>query len=72
VQLCPARNPRHGVSRNPDGQPGGNPPGCLGAENIFPQRLWHFGLRRLFDGLRSIDTLIWALMFVNAGGLRFR
>jgi ABC-type phosphate/phosphonate transport system permease subunit len=50
-------------------EPWWQPAGCLGAKNIFPQRLWHFGLRRLFDGLRGIDTLIRALMFVNAGGL---
>ena len=43
--------------------------GFLGAKNIIPQRLWHFGVRRLFDGLRGVDTLIWALMFVNAVGL---
>jgi len=42
------------------------PLGFPGAKNIFPQRLWHFGFRRLFDGLRGIDTLIRALMFVNA------
>jgi hypothetical protein len=30
---------------------------------------FYFGLRRLFDGLRGIDTLIWALMFVSAVGL---
>jgi phosphonate transport system permease protein len=45
------------------------PLGFLGAKNVMPQRLLHFGLRRLFDGLRGIDTLIWALMFVNAVGL---
>jgi len=45
------------------------PLGFLGAKNVIPQRLFHFGLRRLFDGLRGIDTLIWALMFVNTVGL---
>ncbi len=45
------------------------PLGFLGAKNVVSQRLFHFGLRRLFDGLRGIDTLIWALMFVNAVGL---
>ena len=31
--------------------------------------MFHFGLRRLFDGLRGVDALIWALMFVNVVGL---
>jgi phosphonate transport system permease protein len=41
----------------------------LGAKNILPQWVWHFGIRRFFDGLRGVDTLIWALMFVNTVGL---
>jgi phosphonate transport system permease protein len=45
------------------------PLGFLGAKNVIPQRLFHFGLRRIFDGLRGSDALIWALMFVNAVGL---
>jgi phosphonate transport system permease protein len=45
------------------------PLGFLGARNVVPDRLLHFGVRRLFDGVRGIDTLIWALMFVNVVGL---
>ncbi len=41
----------------------------LGAKNVVPHRLWHFGLRRCFAGIRSIDALLWALMFVNVVGL---
>jgi len=45
------------------------PLGFLGARNVLPTALLHFGVRRLFDGLRGIDTLIWALIFVSAVGL---
>ena len=45
------------------------PLGFLGARNVVPQQVFHFGLRRLFDGLRGVDALIWALMFVNVVGL---
>jgi phosphonate transport system permease protein len=45
------------------------PLGFLGARNVVPDRLLHFGVRRFFDGIRGIDTLIWALMFVNVVGL---
>jgi phosphonate transport system permease protein len=45
------------------------PLGFLGARNVVPQALFHFGLRRLFDGIRGVDALIWALMFVNVVGL---
>lgn len=45
------------------------PLGFLGARNVVPARLFHFGVRRLFDGLRGVDTLIWALIFVSAVGL---
>ncbi len=45
------------------------PLGFLGARNIIPQRVWRFCTRRLFDGLRGLDQLIWALVFVRAMGL---
>ena len=45
------------------------PLGVLGARNVIPNRVFHFGLRRIFDGLRGIDQLIWALIFVNVVGL---
>ena len=45
------------------------PLGFLGARNMVPGWLLHFTLRRSFDGLRGIDTLIWALIFINVVGL---
>ena len=45
------------------------PLGFLGAKNMVPNRIFHFGLRRLFDGIRGVDALIWALVFVNVVGL---
>jgi phosphonate transport system permease protein len=45
------------------------PLGFLGARNVLPNWLMHFGLRRMFDGVRGVDTLIWALIFVNVVGL---
>jgi phosphonate transport system permease protein len=41
----------------------------LAAKNTFPFRLPRFGVRRLMDGLRGVDQLIWALIFVRAVGL---
>ncbi len=45
------------------------PLGFLGAKNIVPNWLFHFTLRRSFDTLRGIDSLVWALIFVSAVGL---
>ncbi|MCM0018787.1 MAG: phosphonate ABC transporter, permease protein PhnE [Tagaea sp.] len=45
------------------------PLGFLAARNIVPNWLFHFGLRRSLDGLRGVDALIWALVFVSAVGL---
>ncbi len=45
------------------------PLGFLGARNIVVNALAHFSTRRLFDGFRGIDQLIWALAFVRAFGL---
>lgn len=45
------------------------PLGFLGARNVIPRRVFHFVVRRLFDGLRGLDQLIWALVFVRAMGL---
>jgi phosphonate transport system permease protein len=47
----------------------GLPFGFLGARNVVSNFLIHFSLRRSFDCLRGIDTLIWALVFVNVVGL---
>jgi phosphonate transport system permease protein len=45
------------------------PLGFLGARNVIPQPVFRFFTRRLFDGLRGLDQLIWALVFVRAMGL---
>lgn len=45
------------------------PLGLLGARNVVVNALAHFSLRRLFDGLRGVDQLVWALAFVRAVGL---
>jgi len=45
------------------------PLGFLGARNIVVNALAHFSLRRVYDGFRGIDQLIWALAFVRAVGL---
>ena len=45
------------------------PLALLGAANVSPVWLLRFGLRRLWDGLRGIDALIWALIFVSAVGM---
>jgi phosphonate transport system permease protein len=45
------------------------PLGFLGAGNVVTNWLFHFSLRRIFDGFRGIDQLIWALVFVRAVGL---
>jgi phosphonate transport system permease protein len=45
------------------------PLGFLGAANVVTATLLRLSLRRLFDGMRGIDQLIWALAFVRAVGL---
>ena len=45
------------------------PLGFLGARNVVVNGLAHFSVRRVFDGLRGMDQLIWALAFVRAVGL---
>ena len=45
------------------------PLGFLGARNVVVNTLAHFSIRRLFDGFRGMDQLIWALAFVRAVGL---
>ena len=41
----------------------------LAARNVIPNVFVHFAARRTLDGIRSIDTLIWALLWVSAVGL---
>ncbi|MDX6748673.1 phosphonate ABC transporter, permease protein PhnE [Geminicoccaceae bacterium 1502E] len=45
------------------------PLGFLGARNVNGVKLLRWPVRRLFDLLRGIDTLVWALVFVRAVGL---
>ncbi len=45
------------------------PLGFLGAKNVIPNWLFHFSLRRTFDGFRAVDSLVWALIFVSAVGM---
>ncbi|MBN8930039.1 MAG: phosphonate ABC transporter, permease protein PhnE [Rhodospirillales bacterium 69-11] len=45
------------------------PLGFLGARNVIPSRIFRFVMRRIFDGCRGLDQLIWALVFVRAVGL---
>jgi phosphonate transport system permease protein len=45
------------------------PLGFLGARNVVVNALAHFSLRRVYDGFRGVDQLIWALAFVRAVGL---
>lgn len=41
----------------------------LAANNVVTQRVVHFLSRRVFDSIRGVDTLIWALIFINVVGL---
>jgi phosphonate transport system permease protein len=45
-------------------------PVCLlAARNIVPSRLLRFPVRRFLDAIRGVDTLIWALVWINVVGL---
>ena len=45
------------------------PFGFLAARNVIPNIVAHFGMRRFLDIIRSVDTLIWALIWINVVGL---
>jgi phosphonate transport system permease protein len=45
------------------------PMGFLGSKNVIGNPVFHFGLRRVFDFIRGIDALIWALVWINVVGL---
>jgi phosphonate transport system permease protein len=45
------------------------PIGLLAARNVLPSFLARFLIRRGMDTMRSIDTLIWALIWINVVGL---
>lgn len=45
------------------------PASMLAAKNIVANRIVHFASRRFLDSIRGIDTLIWALIWINVVGL---
>jgi phosphonate transport system permease protein len=45
------------------------PMGFFGSKNVIGNPIFHFGLRRIFDFVRGIDALIWALVWINVVGL---
>jgi phosphonate transport system permease protein len=45
------------------------PVAFVAARNVVGQRVIHFLSRRALDTIRGVDTLIWALIFINVVGL---
>ena len=45
------------------------PVSLLAARNIVPSAILRFPIRRLFDTIRGVDTLIWALVWISVVGL---
>ena len=45
------------------------PVSLLAARNIIPSAVLRFPVRRVFDSIRGVDTLIWALVWINVVGL---
>ena len=45
------------------------PVSLLAAKNIVPSNIFRFPVRRLLDSIRGVDTLIWALVWINVVGL---
>jgi phosphonate transport system permease protein len=45
------------------------PLGFLAARNVVAGRALHFLTRRALDSVRSVDTLVWALIWINVVGL---
>jgi phosphonate transport system permease protein len=41
----------------------------LAARNVMPAWIFRFSVRRGFDTIRGVDTLIWALIWINVVGL---
>src|SRR5262249_11172228 len=41
------------------------PVSLLAARNIVPSAIFRFPVRRFFDSIRGVDTLIWALVWIN-------
>ena len=45
------------------------PVSLLAAKNIVPSNIFRFPVRRFLDSIRGVDTLIWALVWINVVGL---
>ena len=45
------------------------PVAFLAARNVVPNIFVHFATRRVFDVVRAVDVLIWALIWINVVGL---
>lgn len=45
------------------------PLALIAARNVVANRVVHILARRLLDGVRGVDTLIWALIWINVVGL---
>jgi phosphonate transport system permease protein len=45
------------------------PVALLAANNIVPSHIFRFPVRRFLDSIRGVDTLIWALVWINVVGL---
>ncbi|MFZ4807868.1 MAG: phosphonate ABC transporter, permease protein PhnE [Hyphomicrobiaceae bacterium] len=45
------------------------PFGFLAARNVVPSWIFRFSIRRGLDSIRGVDTLIWALIWINVVGL---
>ena len=45
------------------------PVSLLAARNVVPSNVVRFPVRRIFDSIRGVDTLIWALVWINVVGL---
>ena len=45
------------------------PVSLLAARNIIPSAFLRFPVRRFLDSIRGVDTLIWALVWINVVGL---
>jgi phosphonate transport system permease protein len=45
------------------------PVSMLAAKNIVPSSIFRFPVRRFLDSIRGVDTLIWALVWINVVGL---
>ena len=45
------------------------PVSLLAARNIVPSGIVRFPVRRFLDSIRGVDTLIWALVWINVVGL---